>query len=358
MVTMGVEEEFLLADAGTGAAAPVAEEVLRAASNDVVRRELRPTQIEVATGVCHTAGALAAELSAGRELVAKAAATAGAVPLATGTPGGWSLPSHPARGRARTITERYRGVVGDYEACGCHVHVGVPGKETAVAVLNHVGPWLPSLLALSVNSPFHNGLDTGYGSWRMVQQSRFPGSGIAPWFSGHQAYEREVSRLVDCGVLVDADMSFWLLRLSGKFPTVEFRTADTAGTAGEALLQALLCRALVTRALAELDAGREARPCSPQVAAAAVWAAARYGLAGEGVDVRAARPKPAGVLVAELLAEVAPALEEHGDLPLVHQLVEWVWHHGTGADRQRERGLTGAWRLMRVKGHEPGTPPA
>ncbi|MBP2181642.1 carboxylate-amine ligase [Amycolatopsis magusensis] len=349
MTTMGVEEEFLLAHAESGIAAPVAEDVLRVAANDVVRRELRDTQIEVATGICRTATDLEEQLIAGRELVAKAAATAGAVPLATGTPVWPSPPPSASSGRAGAIDERFRGVVDDYEACGCHVHIGVPDREQAVAVLNHLGPWLPSLLALSVNSPFQSGRDTGYGSWRMVQQSRFPGSGVAPHFTDLEAYEGEVSRLVDCGVLIDSQMSFWLARLSGKFPTIEFRAADTAGTVGEALLQALLARALVGTALSEVAAGREAPALSPQIAAAAVWAAARYGLDGRGVDLRSGSPKPAALLVAELLVHVRPALEEHGDLALVKQLVEEVHHHGTGARRQREAGPAGVARLMRVR---------
>ncbi|WP_153034872.1 glutamate--cysteine ligase [Amycolatopsis sp. YIM 10] len=335
MSTMGVEEEFLLVDARTRAPVPIADEVRDAAGSPAVRRELRDTQIEVATGICHTAAELEDQLSAGRDLVARAAAEHGAIPMATGTPARTSPPPGESPGRAGLIDDRFRAVVTDYEACGCHVHIGLPERETAVAVINHVAPWLPTLLALSVNSPFHAGRDTGYASWRMVQQSRFPGSGVPPYFADLAAYERTVERLVDCGVLVDADMSFWLLRLSAKFPTVEFRTADTASTVGEALLQALLSRALVHRALNDLAAGREAEPCEPQIAAAAVWAAARYGLTGHGVDVRLGAPKPAELLVAELLVHLRAPLEEHGDWARVHKLVEWLHRNGTGAERQR-----------------------
>ncbi|MBN6037644.1 glutamate--cysteine ligase [Amycolatopsis sp. 195334CR] len=334
MSTMGVEEEFVLVDAHR-VPVPIADKVCHTAGSPAVRRELRDTQIEVATGICRTAAELEDQLTTGRELVTRAAAEHGAMPMATGTPAEPSPPPGRGRGRGRAIDDRFRAVVTDYEACGCHVHIGLEDRDTAVAVVNHVAPWLPTLLALSVNSPFHAGHDTGYASWRMVQQSRFPGSGIPPWFADFAAYERAVDRLVDCGVLIDADMSFWLLRLSTKFPTVEFRTADTASTVGEAVLQALLSRALVHRALSDLAAGREAAPCDPQVAAAAVWAAARHGLTGPGVDVRLGTPKPAEVLVAELLVHLRPALADQGDWATVHELVEWLHHHGTGAERQR-----------------------
>ncbi|HET6710591.1 carboxylate-amine ligase, partial [Amycolatopsis sp.] len=238
-------------------------------------------------------------------------------------------------GRYAEIDAVYGAIVADYEACGCHVHVGVPDPDTAVAVVNHLGRWLPTLLALSVNSPFDHGRDTGYASWRMVLQSRFPGSGVAPHLRGHAEYRRAVETLVECGALVDPDQTFWLARPSGRFPTVEFRVADTALTVDHAVLQALLSRALVRRALSDLAAGREAGPLSPQVAAAAVWAAARHGLDGQLVDAAEEARRPAWALVDELLTHVRAPLEESGDLAEVRKLVDAVRAEGTGAAQQR-----------------------
>jgi len=120
-----------------------------------------------------------------------------------------------------------------------------------VAVVNHLRPWLPVLFALSVNSPFHQGRDTGYACWRMVEQSRFPGVGVPPWCRDAAEYTVRVDRLVDCGVLEDAAMSFWLAP-----PSPISGVADTAVDVPAALLQAALSRALVATDLAR---GRE--PC-------------------------------------------------------------------------------------------------
>ncbi|GAA4464656.1 glutamate--cysteine ligase [Phytohabitans houttuyneae] len=338
---MGVEEEFLLADPASGATVPLAEKVVPAAAVGLpagvtIQRELRDSQVEAATGICTDAADLRAHLSAARRAVAAAARDHGAVVVASGSPvrgSGGAVPSSLPRFAA--IDERYGEVTRDYEACGCHVHVGVTDRDTAVAVVNHLGPWLPTLLALSVNSPFFRERDTGYGSWRIVQQSRFPGSGLAPYHRGHAAFRAEVDRLVECGVLADAAQTFWFARPSPRLPTVELRVADVASTVDEAVLQALLGRALVRTALADLERGREAPPVPSQVAAAAVWSAARYGLSGPGVHVGLSRSMPATALVAALLDHVREALASTGDLAEVSGLLDRLRSGGTGADRQR-----------------------
>jgi glutamate---cysteine ligase / carboxylate-amine ligase len=340
--TMGVEEEFLLVDPASGATVPLAEKVVsRASATDLpvgatVQRELRDTQVEAATGICGSAAELRAHLAAGRRAVAAAAGDYGAVVVASGSPvrgSGGAVSSSLARFAA--IDDMYGEVTRDYEACGCHVHIGVADRDTAVAVVNHLARWLPVLLALSVNSPFHRELDTGYGSWRIVQQSRFPGSGLAPHCPDHAAFRAEVDRLVECGVVADEAQTFWFARPSPRLPTVELRVADTASTVDEAVLQALLARALVRTALTDLDRGLEADPVPPQLAAAAVWNAARHGLAGPGVHLGLARRVPAVDLVAALLDHVRDALIEAGDLTEVRALLDRLRAGGTGADRQR-----------------------
>ncbi len=341
MTTFGVEEEFLLADPVTGRAVPAAVEVLKAALEEpggAVHAELQRTQVEAATSPVSTLAELERELRDGRARLAAAARGCGVWLVPSGTSPFGGSPVTTDGDRFTGILTRYAEVVRDYQACGCHVHVAVPDLETAVAVCNHVRPWLPALLALSVNSPFHHGRDTGYASWRMVEQSRFPGSGVPPWFRDAADYRARVARLVDCGVLEDEAMTFWLVRPSPAWPTVEFRVADTAVDVPAALLQAALSRALVTTALADLSHGREAPRLDEQVQAAAVWAAARYGLSGDGVHpVRACRV-PVTELLDELIVRVAPALAEAGDLATVRELFGAVLRGGTGAERQRAAG--------------------
>ncbi|MFI7233234.1 glutamate--cysteine ligase [Nonomuraea angiospora] len=354
--TVGVEEEFLLLDAGSAEPAALAGKVLSVAgehpwrrSGGGLHRELFQTQVEAATGTCTTLAELRGHLHGARVLLAAVARDEGLELVSAGTPMlAGAAPALSEGERFARIGEMYGGVIADYQSCGCHVHVGVADRETAVAVMNHLRPWLPTLLALSANSPFDRGRDTGYASWRMVQQSRFPGSGVPPWFDSAAAYERQVDRLVDCGVLVDEAMSFWLARPGVGLPTVEVRAADAAGTTDEAVLQAALTRGLVSTAEAALRAGREAPRVHEQVCAAAVWNAARHGLDGPGVDVFEERAVPAVQLLDRLVGHVSGALADSGDLAEVEDLVARVRRMGTGAERQRRAAMRGPRAVLEM----------
>lgn len=303
--------------------------------------------------MCTDAAALRDQLLRNRTALARAARVHGALIASCGTPvlSGPSTSENPG-GRFGDIDRLYRGMVADYEACGCHVHVGVPDLDTGVAVMNHLRPWLPVLLALSVNSPFDHGRDTGYGSWRMVQQSRFPGAGVPPHFADADAYRAEVRRLVDCGALVDESMSFWLVRPSTTFPTLEFRVADATSTVDEAVLQAVLSRALVRTALADVAEGTPPPRVSPQVAAVALWAASRDGIDGDGVHPVHALRTPAWQLADELVTYVGPALDETGDRDLVAVVLERLHADGSGARRQRKAVAAGLPALLATLTHQ------
>ncbi|MDR7300224.1 carboxylate-amine ligase [Haloactinomyces albus] len=355
-LTCGVEEEFLLVDATSGRTVPYASAVLARAARHPARPsgaalypELMGTQVETATGICTTLGELRGQLHETRRLLGAAAESERARLISSGTPLVAGDPPPVSAGHHfDRLARTYGGLLTDYQACGCHVHIGVPDRDTAVAVINHLRPWIPTLLALSGNSPFHAGSDTGYTSWRMVQQSRFPGSGLPPRFTSAADYDARVSTMIDCGVLMDTDTSFWLARPSPRLPTVELRVADTAITVEEAVLQAALSRALVRTALGELAAGVAAPAVDPQVAAAAVWSAARYGLRGHGVHPVSEHRVPAVELVRELLEHVSPALEELGDVDAVHGALTTLLRRGTGAERQRDAARGGPEAVIRM----------
>ncbi|MEW2355463.1 glutamate--cysteine ligase [Spirillospora sp. NPDC029432] len=352
-LTLGVEEEFLLVDPMTGTPVPYAGRVLAGAgehpSGGHYARELLKSQVEAATGVCRDLAEARRQIRDARAVLVAAAGREGLLLLSTGTPvRPGTVPVSDHDDRYEAISRIYTGVVADYQSCGCHVHVCVAGRDAAVAVVNHLRPWLPALLALSANSPFDRGRDSGHASWRMVEQSRFPGSGVPPVFASAADHDRCVDRLVDCGVLADPAMSFWLARPSPHLPTVEVRAADAAATAGEAVLQAAITRGLVRTALRDLDAGREAPRADPAVCAAAVWNAARYGLEGPGVHPFEERQVPVRRLIADLMEHITPALEETGDLREVRSLLASVLRAGSGAERQRRAAADGAPALIRM----------
>jgi glutamate---cysteine ligase / carboxylate-amine ligase len=142
--------------------------------------------------------------------------------------------------------------------CGCHVHVEVSSEEEGVAALDRIAPWLAVLLALSGNSPFWQGRDSAYASFRYQVQGRWPSAGPADFFGGAAAYRRTVAQMVATGTLLDTGMVYFDARLSQRYPTLEIRIADVCLHADDAVLIAALARALV-----ETDARRWRQGTAP-----------------------------------------------------------------------------------------------
>ncbi|WP_062431073.1 carboxylate-amine ligase [Herbidospora daliensis] len=352
--TFGVEEEFLLVDGVTGEPAPEVEKVLadvgpHPGDGGTFSAELFQTQVEAASGVCTTLPELRDQLTGARTRLAEAAHAHGLRLLSVGTPVlPGSTPPVSEGDRYADIVQTHRATISDYQCCGCHVHVGVPDRDTGVAVLNHVRPWLPTLVALGANSPYDRGRDSGYASWRVAEQLRFPGAGLPPHFADPSDYDETVARLVEGGVLVDTAMTFWLARLGVRTPTVEIRAADASATVDDALLQAMLTRALVATSLTELAAGREAPDLPEPVATAALFNAARNGLTGAGICPAEGHEVAATELLDRLLRHVSDTLEESGDLGETRRLLEWISRTGTGTDRQRRAAGRGAKAVVEM----------
>ncbi len=201
--------------------------------------------------------------------------------------------------------------------------------------MNRVEPWLAAILALSANSPFWLGRDTGYASYRTEIFGRFPTTGMPARFADRADYDRAVASLVACGMIADASKLYWDVRPSMHFPTLEFRIADVGQDIDEAILIAGLCRALAATCAAD---GAEAPTPAvrPELLKAARWRAARFGLDGELIDVRARTLVPAAELIESLLAFVRADLERPGDWDEVASLARRTVARGNGARRQRD----------------------
>jgi len=338
-LTVGVEEEFLLLDPTTGVNVPVAEEVTAAlpdALRDQSRLEVRRSIIEMVTGVRTDLTELRHELIGLRRTAAVAAATAGARLVAAGaTPVGEPDLSTPSKPRYRAMTERYGPVALDPAVCGLHVHVGIPDRNLAVRVCNHLQVWLPVVRAMTANSPFYQGADTGHASWRSVQLQRWPGLGPTPHFDSADEYDATVTDLITTGVLLDQSMVYWYARLSPTYPTVEIRISDSCLAVDDTVLAVALVRAAVATAITEIETGLPAAEPRGCVTAAAHWHAARHGLSRNLIDLRLGKARPAWELVNEFFATVSPALLRNGDLDLVVDRLARLRQEGTGAERQR-----------------------
>ncbi|WP_420078408.1 carboxylate-amine ligase [Streptomyces sp. JL4002] len=362
MITFGVEEEYLLVDPVTVLPVPGAEYVRGAAGlgsiaeDDEVQDELLQAQVEVATPVCSELEEVGGHLLRLRHAVVSAAEEHGcrvAMTAAAPVRNAAAVPVTP-RPRYLRMEGQARQLVDEQLINGMHVHVGVPDPETGVAVLNRIRVWLPTLLAMSANSPLWDGRDTGFASWRTIVFGRWPVSGPPPYFDGLADYEARIDALMASGVIADRGQLYWQARLSDRYPTIEVRCLDVQLYADDAVMLAGLVRALVAVALAETEAGVAPPACPPELLQAANWHAARHGLDTTLVDPEGRRRSSGDVLCA-LLAHVAPALEESGDDREVGSLVHRLLQEGTPADRQRRALAQGGMPALRslIVGESP-----
>jgi carboxylate-amine ligase len=339
-VTVGVEEEFHLAEPARRGLAPAAERVLDIAAelDRKLAPELQRSEVETATPVCRGLAELAGEVADRRRGLLAAADRAGIGVVSAGT-----LPGPPVGGQSPYPKQRYERLVAEYAevgreqlVCAMQVQVGVDDRDLAVAALGRVAPWLPVLLALSASSPFYAGHDTGYASYRAVIWSRWPTGGPPLPFGSAAEYDRLVGDLVDSGTIADPGMVYFDVRPSARYPTLEVRVCDAVPLLEDAVTLAGAARALVVTAIREAAGSAPADPPPrPELVRAARWRAARSGLSGVLVDPRGARALPAREVVGALLEHVLPALDELGDTDRVVAGVEALVRRGTAADRQR-----------------------
>ena len=234
-----------------------------------------------------------------------------------------------------TMQQRFGLTARNQLTCGLHVHTFIESPEEGVAVMDRIRDKLAVLIALSANSPYWNGVETGFESYRTQAWNRWPGSGPTMIFGSLPVYRRVVTRLVDSGVLMDEGMVYFDARLSRNHPTVEVRVADVCLRAEDAALIAVLVRALVESASREWNDGVDPAPVPTLLLRMAAWQASNCGLRGELLDFGSFTPAPAADVVRALVDFVAPVLEEQGELDLVREGVERILAEGTGSQLQR-----------------------
>ncbi|WP_265521374.1 carboxylate-amine ligase [Oerskovia flava] len=339
--TVGVEEEFLLVgeDGRPVAKAQEALDATGASDKDggagALESEFMEEQLETATHPRSDLQELSDEIRAGRVRAQEAADRVGARVAA--------LSTSPLPFEGTTVSRlRYleaRAAFGltarEQLTSGCHVHVAISSDDEGVAVLDRIGPWLAPLLALSANSPYWQGEDSGYASFRSQVWARWPTSGPARAFGTAQAYHDAVDALVATGTILDEAMVYFDARLAARYPTVEIRIADVCLDADTATLVAALARGLVETAAREAADGRPAPELRTELLRTASWRAGRSGLAGDLLSPLTWRPAPAHDVVGQLVARVRDALVDAGDLETVTELLGRLWASGGGAAQQR-----------------------
>ncbi|MBB6550053.1 glutamate--cysteine ligase [Nonomuraea rubra] len=336
-IRVGVEEEFHVVDVRTRRLASGAELLLEALPGSSFARELQRSTVESNSRPFRRLEDLARDLCGLRRRLIRQAdevglgiSAAGSAPLVE-------------MGEVKVSPEpRYEQMLNDYQQltreqliCGTHVHAEVRDPDLAVVVAHRLTPWLPPLLALSSSSPYWDGGDTGYASYRSLVWQRWPTAGPIAKYDSAAAYEAMIKELIRSGVIADPGMIYSDIRPSQHVPTVELRICDSCPRVRDVVLIAGLFRALVTRELEAVRQGVE-RDVHLEAVRAATWQAARSGLEGELIDPVGGVPRPAPVVIRRLVEGLRPQLEGSADARLVPELAEEALARGSSARRQRD----------------------
>ncbi len=339
--TVGVEEEYQIVHAADRGLRSRAKGLLREAheelGEDGVSHELFLSQIECGTPICSSLREVREAVTRMRSSLIRAAerqelkiASAGTHPFSR-----WERQEFTPKERYLGIADEFQQVAREEVIFGCHVHVGIEDPDVAIHVINRVRPWLPALLALTASSPFWQGQDTGYDSYRTIIFGRMPMVDVPHHFASRAEYDDLIRVLVATDSISEPSRVYWDVRPSAHYPTIEFRISDASPTIDEAVMTAALCRALARTAHAEVLRGEPEVPLRTELLKGAKWRAARFGLEMDLIDLEGRHSIPAVDLVRKLLVRVHADLSEQNEWDEVAELVHDQLERGNGAMRQR-----------------------
>ncbi len=340
--TVGIEEEFQTLDAKTLSLAPRFGDLSEAAQADPVLRdsvagELIESEIEIRSGKGETfADAVSAQQDARARLFALVQANDTRL-AATGT-----HPWSPWQDQRIIDTDHYRRVEDGLKyvawrnnTFSLHVHVGVRGADRAIAVCDRLRPVLPELLAISANSPFLDGRDSGLHSARtQIFTKSFPRCGVPDPFGSWDAYADYVRFLIRTGSIVEHTQLWWSVRPHHAYGTVEVRICDAQSSAEHSTALAALIVAAVAQAALDHDDGVAFEDPPPRLVEENMWRAIRNGLDGRLIDLERGEEFPAAALADRLLAWTGPARSLLG--------LDFALPAENGAQRQRRAIVEGA----------------
>jgi carboxylate-amine ligase len=339
--TLGVELELQILDRETGDLAPGALRVIGGCEEEHlegVSAEFLLSMVEVKTGICQNVGQVRDTLFPLIRRVKNIAASLGYDLALGGThPFGRASMSaiYPAERYQRI--QKHQGWTAYQEAVfGLHVHVGVPSGDLAVGVTNLLVEYLPHLLALAANSPFWQGIDTGYASARVRMFHPAAHAGVPPHFRDWQGVREYCQVMYDAEVIQTTKDLYWDIRPRPQQGTVEFRICDAPATLGRLLSLAALVRSLVIDALARLEEQPELLAGDRRrfwLAQENRWLATRYGLNAQCVRHPGGRRGSLLDDTAELIDRLRPVAESAGEWPLLAELERGIAE--SGAERQR-----------------------
>jgi glutamate---cysteine ligase / carboxylate-amine ligase len=337
--TLGIEEEYQTVDPETrDLRSHIHAEILekgRLILQERVKAEMHQSVVEVGTSVCANIQEAKTELKKLRREMIRLARENG-LRLA-------SAATHPFadwRVQEVTVDDRYKNIVEDMQLVaranlifGLHVHVGIEDRETAIHMMNHARYFVPHLLALSTNSPFWLGMETGLKSYRCKVFDKFPRTNMPDYFPSWGEYENYIKLLIKTNSIDNAKKIWWDIRPHPFFTTLEFRVCDIPMRVDETIALAALIQATVAKLYRLYESNQGFRLYRRSLLMENKWRAARYGIDGKLIDFGKQMEVPERDLIEEYLAFVDDVLDELGSRQEVEYIRE-IMKNGTGADRQ------------------------
>ena len=337
--TLGIEEEYQTVDPETrDLRSHIHAEIIekgKLALQERVKAEMHQSVVEVGTSVCANIKEAKAELKRLRRHMIQLARENG-LRLA-------SAATHPfADWRMQEVypDDRYKNIVEDMQLVaranlifGLHVHVGIEDRETAIHMMNHARYFVPHLLALSTNSPFWLGMNTGLKSYRCKVFDKFPRTNMPDFFPSWGEYENYIKLLIKTNSIDNAKKIWWDIRPHPFFSTIEFRVCDIPMRLDETIALAALIQATVAKLYRLHESNQGFRLYRRSLLMENKWRAARYGLDGKLIDFGKQMEIPERELLEEYLAFVDDVVDELGSREEV-EYIRKIMKEGTGADRQ------------------------
>ncbi len=338
--TLGIEEEYMVVNPETRELASHDQRIVEIASQtlqDHVKAEMHQAVVEVGTSICANIDEAAREIGYLRKTVSDIAGTLGLRIGAAGT--------HPfSHWTHQLITPnpRYDAIVNEMQEAarsnlifGLHVHVGIKDKDMAIHIMNVVRYFLPHVFALSTNSPFWEGRNTGFKSFRTKVFDKFPRTGIPDHFNSWDDFKNYVNLLIKTNCIDNAKKIWWDVRVHPFFDTIEFRICDVPMRTQETVAIAALFQALVVKLYRLRLRNMSFIMYTRSLVNENKWRASRYGLDGKLIDFGKQEEVETRALILELLEFVDDVLDDLGSrkaISYIHTILE----QGTGADRQLE----------------------
>jgi len=338
-LTIGIEEEYQTVDPETrDLKSHISAEIIqkgRTLLGEVVKPEMHQSVVEIGTGICANIQEAKAEIRDIRRQIVGLARANGLRLSAGGTHpfAHWANQEIYPDDRYRIIVEDMKMVARANLIFGLHVHIGVEDRETAIQIMNGARYFLPHILALSSNSPFWMGMDSGLRSYRCKVFDKFPRTQIPDVYSSWSEFENYVDLLIRTKCIDNAKKIWWDIRPHPHFPTLEFRICDMPMRLDESIAIAALCQAVIAKLYKLHEQNLSFRHYSRSLIMENKWRAARYGLEGKLIDFGKQQEVPVKQLIGEIRDFVSDVVEELGSQNEI-AYIDRILEEGSGADRQ------------------------